>query len=189
MPITKAKITSALLGHMHRSIKPLRKEFFDTIVDGTFTHDESTELEELIDKLRAALSDIYQALDLVWQFSAGSVVVAFQRLTITSDELSTTDAANDTLTTNSETDIEFNWTDPRRLNRVVLSPGEGVRPLDLRFDMVFTDLPSLQGTVYARGANELQLRTWNGTTFDGSSFDAGWVIDMVQIIPAGLSEL
>ena len=137
--------------------------------------------------IRKSVIDLYEDLDIVKR-EAGGWALASAGMTITADDLSTTTVANDTFTTASQTDYEFDWNDTRRIGRIVLSPGEGVRPLDLRFDMVLADQPELQGTVYAKTDTKLQLRTWNGAAWDASAWGVGWTVDMVQAIAVTLPE-
>lgn len=135
-------------------------------------------------------NELNNMMDSVFRFArACNIATAEQRITIVAGDLSTTVTTNDTLTTASATDFEFDWTDSRRFSRAVLAPASGVRPMDLRFDLVRADKPGLQGTVFGRTPTTLQAFTWNGSSWDAVGWDVGWVIDLIQFIPGGVPTL
>lgn len=132
-----------------------------------------------------ALSQIQQ--NVLTLQSQVSFQKATKRLVISSNDLSTTDSADDTITVLSETPYEFDFTDSRRFTKVVLSPGAGVKPHELRFDKIVqqgdTDYPQ---SVYAVSATKLQMVIWNGTTWDTLAWDSGWTVDVTQYIDGDL---
>jgi len=120
--------------------------------------------------------------------------VSFQkaslRLTITSNDLSTTDETDDTITCLSQTPYAFDFTDSRRFTKVVLSPMAGREPHELMFDKVIKEATGgYTSCVYPVSATKLQLVNWNGASWDAVAFDEGWVIDISQYIDGDLPVL
>ena len=187
---------TALIATKHRGIRlpirPFTREEIDMLheelalghVDRNAVDREHVFKKEVINALNQVQDKV-----LVLQSSV-SFQKATQRLVVSATNLGTTDEADDTITCVSETPYEFDFTDSRRFTKVVLSPGAGVQPHELRFDKVVkegdTDYPQ---SVYAKSATELQLVRWNGATWDALPWDTGWKIDLSQYIDADLPVL
>lgn len=154
----------------------------------------------LIDKLKTWIDSIGNmganvsvGLQVLTENAGSGLLVAYQRLTIATGDISTTSVTNDTITTRSQTSIEFDWLDSRRINIVMLGPGDAVRPMRMTWDADrnLEDSGNYAGTVFPVTAVKLQRMNWDGSDWVGIAWDtaASWVVDLYQIMPAILEEL
>jgi len=200
--LTLTKFKDPRFAALHREIRPVEKAEFDAIIHGLNADKGSPDLGFVADyktsdilwlfteEVRKAVAGVWNALEVTHVVTGASVAVAMCRVVTSTDNLSTTDVANDTLTATSQTDVEFDFTDGRRLTTIVLSPGRGVQPLSLRLDTIVsvgaTDWPQ---SVYAMDSTKLKLVRWDGADWESLPFDEGWTLDIVQIFSGDLQTL
>lgn len=191
--VTLPKMKDPRFASLWKNVRALDKKLdIDPLASGEFTFRDSDKLWLFLEEVRKAIAGIFEALEINFVVSGAPIGVAVATVVCSSDNLSTTATANDTLTIPSQTECEFDFTDGRRFTTVVLSPGRGVQPLSLRLDKIIStgdvDWPQ---SVYAKDSTKLQLMRWNtGTSeWDAMPFDPGWTVTATQIFASSLSVL
>ena len=201
MSITKEIFQDSRLGVLWHNVRPLARDDFDRVF-GTLDDMNDSDRQKIAhefwqqnEEMRKAIAALFESHDLSIRIHGSGLVCAAQRLVITANDLSTTSVADDTITTLSETNHEFNWGDARRLSRIVLSPAETVGEMRLIYNKITADLPvqasDYQSIAWGASATTLQKLDWDSVNseWDGQAWNAGWVCDLLQIFAGGMETL
>jgi len=177
---------------------PPSKDELEMLFGVSTTEPTEQDMFVMIDKVKTWIDSISNmgsnmslGIDILSANAGSNLVVAYQRLTLVAGNISTDTVTDDTITTKSSTDVEFDWLDSRRINVVMLGPGDGVRPMRVIFDADrnLEDSGNYAGTVFSSGNTTLQRMDWDGSDWVGIAWLAGWTVDMYQMMPAILEEL
>ena len=196
------------MGNLFKKIANAQARVFDTKPSEPPTRDEleilfnvsrtdptERDMFEIIDKFKTWIdsiqnmgSNVSLGIDILSENAGSSILVAYQRLTLVAGDISTTTVTDDTITTASQTPLEFDWLDSRRINIVMLGPADNVRPMRVIFDAdhLLEDSGNYAGTVFPVTATKLQRMNWDGSDWVGIAWDDGWTIDMYQLTPTVL---
>lgn len=190
MPITLAEILDGRVDILERAIPIIELEDFDQSVRGDAQANLNLNRKhyEVHEELRRMSAHIYEGLGIIKE-TLGTLGIAVQRLVVDATNLSTTTVTDDTITTASVTPVAFDWQDARRISRIVLSPGKGVRSYGLIYDINLSDKDDYRGVMFGAGTNKLQRVGWNEAIWEGKAFDIGWTCDLVQLVVGDLKEL